>query len=67
MVVVPKYADYQGLRDTGVRKKLWCFGQEHEVGGPADPELSGIPGDFLNGSLVPYGHSSAHVLGRAAL
>uniref|UniRef100_A0A061R9Z0 Starch synthase, chloroplastic/amyloplastic n=1 Tax=Tetraselmis sp. GSL018 TaxID=582737 RepID=A0A061R9Z0_9CHLO len=31
MVVVPRYADYEGAADTGVRKSLWCFGQEHEV------------------------------------
>ena len=31
MVVVPRYAEYDGLTDTGIKKKLWCFGQEHEV------------------------------------
>jgi len=31
MVVVPMYARYEGAQDTGIRKRLWCFGEEKEV------------------------------------
>ena len=31
MVVVPRYADYEGVVDTGVRHQVNMFGQTQEV------------------------------------
>lgn len=35
MVVVPRYADYEGVADTGVRHKINMFGSMQEVRGVA--------------------------------